>query len=225
LRNYPKLLTPTDEFIIVVVAAFGVPLVVNFYIVLFVHYTVPVITEAGLHALLIDEPIILLGLAAFLYARDWTLETVGLLPSLKETLLGVGLAFVIAFVTMALSMLLAMAGLARPSAAHVVAGPFSPITIIAVSILNPIFEESLLSGYVVTALRRRTTWKIAVAVSVTLRALCHVYQGYAVVFIVIFGFVLAAWYARYGRLWPLIVAHVFYDFFPLMAYQNQGTPS
>jgi CAAX protease family protein len=87
-------------------------------------------------------------------------------------------------------------------------------------VLNPIFEETLLSGYVVTALKRRTSWKIAVAVSVTLRALCHVYQGYAVIFIVIFGFVLAAWYARYGRLWPLIIAHVFYDFFPLMAYQG-----
>jgi len=215
LRKYLKLLTPTDEFIIVVVAAFGVPLVINVYVVFFAQYTAPVITEAGLHSLLIDEPIILLGLAAFLHARDWTLETIGLLPSLKETLLGIGLAFVIAFVTMAFWLTVTLVGLSRPATPQVVAGPFSPITIIAVSILNPIFEESLLS-----ALRRRTTWQIAVAGSIVLRALCHIYQGFGVIFIVIFGFVLAAWYARYGRLWPLIVAHVFYDFFPLMAHQG-----
>ena len=220
MRKYLKLLTPTDEFIIVVVAAFGVPLVINVYVVFFAQYTAPVITEAGLHSLLIDEPIILLGLAAFLHARDWTLETIGLLPSLKETLLGIGLAFVIAFVTMAFWLTVTLVGLSRPATPQVVAGPFSPITIIAVSILNPIFEESLLSGYVVTALRRRTTWQIAVAGSIVLRALCHIYQGFGVIFIVIFGFVLAAWYARYGRLWPLIVAHVFYDFFPLMAHQG-----
>ena len=104
--------------------------------------------------------------------------------------------------------------------AQVVAGPFSAITIIAVSILNPIFEESVLSGYVVTALKRRTTWQVAVAASVALRVLCHIYQGFGAIFIVLFGFVLAAWYVRYGRLWPLIVAHVFYDFFPLMAHQG-----
>jgi len=220
LGRYLKLLTPTDEFIIVVVAAFGVPLVINVYVAFLAQDTAPVITEAGLHSLLIDEPIILLGLAAFLYARDWTLETIGLLPTPRETLLGIGLAFVIAFVTMAFWLTVTLVGLPRPATPQVVAGPFSPLTIIAVSIVNPIFEESLLSGYVVTALQRLTTWQIAVAGSIFLRALCHIYQGFGVIFIVIFGFILAAWYARYGRLWPLIVAHVFYDFFPLMAHQG-----
>ena len=220
MGRYLKLLTPTDEFIIVVVAAFGVPLVINVYVAFLAQDTAPVITEAGLHSLLIDEPIILLGLAAFLYARDWTLETIGLLPTPRETLLGIGLAFVIAFVTMAFWLTVTLVGLPRPATPQVVAGPFSPLTIIAVSIVNPIFEESLLSGYVVTALQRWTTWQIAVASSIFLRALCHIYQGFGVIFIVIFGFILAAWYARYGRLWPLIVAHVFYDFFPLMAHQG-----
>ena len=123
-------------------------------------------------------------------------------------------------VVLALWLALKLVGLPRPAAPQVVAGPFRPLTIVAVSLLTPIFEESLLSGYVVTALRRRTTWQIAVAGSIVLRALCHIYQGFGVIFIVIFGFVLAAWYARYGRLWPLIVAHVFYDFFPLMAHQG-----
>ena len=83
MRKYLKLLTPTDEFIIVVVAAFGVPVVVNIYVVFLVRYTAPVITEAGLQSLLIVEPLILLGVAAFLHAMDWKLETIGLLPTLK----------------------------------------------------------------------------------------------------------------------------------------------
>ena len=60
----------------------------------------------------------------------------------------------------------------------------------------------------------------ALAVSVALRALCHIYQDYGVIFIVVFGLVLTGCYARYGRLWPLIVAHVIFDFFPLQAYQG-----
>ena len=220
LRKYLKLLTPTDEFIIVVVAALGVTLFVNFYVILFAERGVPVITEAGLRTLLIDEPVILLIVATFLWARDWTFETIGLLPSLKETLFGVGLALVIAFVGMAVWFVIALVGLPRPAAPEVAAGPFNQITILAVSMLNPIFEESVLCGYIVTALKRRSTAQMAVAVSVALRALCHLYQGFGLVFIVIFGVVLAWWYARHGRLWPLIIAHVMYDFFPLQAYQG-----
>jgi len=220
LRKYLKLLTPTDEFIIVTVAAFGVPLVINAYIVLVGWQTAPVITEAGLRSLLIDEPIVLLIIAIFLHARDWTLETIGLLPSLKETLLGVGLAFVIAFLSMALWFVVSLVGAPQTATEKIVAGPFNPLVVIAVSVLNPIFEETILCGYVVTALKRRASWKVAVVASVLLRSLCHVYQGYAMIYVVVFGVVLAVWYARKGRLWPLIVTHVAYDFFPLLAYQG-----
>ena len=56
------------------------PLVLNIYIVFFAEYTAPAITEAGLRALLTDEPVILLIVGTFLWARDWTFETIGLLP-------------------------------------------------------------------------------------------------------------------------------------------------
>jgi len=43
-----------------------------------------------------------------------------------------------------------------------------------------------------------------------------------------FGLILTYWYARRGRLWPLIVAHVVFDFFPLLPYAKSlteaGTP-
>jgi membrane protease YdiL (CAAX protease family) len=218
LRNYPKLLTPTDEFIIVIVTALGATLVANVLFVLYAERAGPAITEAALYRLLTVEPILLLLIGGFLYARDWTFETVGLLPTLKETIIGVGLAFVIAIGAIAVWQVVLLSGW-RPPARAIVGGQLSAVTIIAVSVLNPIFEESIFSGYIVTALKRRTTGLTAVAVSVGLRALCHIYQGYGVIFIVVFGVVLAVWYARYGRLWPVIVAHVFYDFFPLLAYQ------
>ena len=220
MRKYLNLLTPTDEFIVVIVAALGATFVAN---VLYVFFPLPsqtAISEDALHELLVIEPIILVLVGWFLYARGWTLDTIGLLPSLKDTIFGVGLAFVIEFGSIAVWLVWTQLGLPSPTTSGAIAGPFNPITIIAVSVLNPIFEEIVLSGYVITALKRRTTWQIAATASVALRALCHIYQGSAIVYMLVFGIVLAWWYARYGRLWPLIIAHVVFDFFPLLAYQG-----
>jgi membrane protease YdiL (CAAX protease family) len=97
------------------------------------------------------------------------------------------------------------------------AGPIDPLVVIAVSIVNPIFEEALLCGYMVTALKGRAHWGIAAGLSIGIRILCHVYQGIVgIIFIVPFGLIFTWWYWRYGRLWPLIVAHVLFDFIALL---------
>jgi membrane protease YdiL (CAAX protease family) len=56
-------------------------------------------------------------------------------------------------------------------------------------------------------------------ISAAIRLLYHLYQGPLAFFgIVPFGLVVAGWYARSGRLWPVIVAHAIGDFIALVGY-------
>ena len=85
--------------------------------------------------------------------------------------------------------------------------------VIAISIVNPLFEEFFVSGYLITTLKH---WKdpwFAINVSVTVRLLYHLHQGPSgLVTIIPLGVVFAQWYVRTGRLWPLVIAHALFDF-------------
>ena len=91
--------------------------------------------------------------------------------------------------------------------------------IVAASIVNPIHEELFVTAYLVTALKElRSPW-FAINTSVVIRLTYHLYQGgQGVVGVIAIGLVFAWWYARNGRLWPLVVAHAVFDFVGLMAY-------
>jgi CAAX protease family protein len=111
-----------------------------------------------------------------------------------------------------------------PYVARVAAGQafvtpgLSVALVLAVSIVNAIYEELFVCGYVVTALRERQGFWTAVNVSIAIRLLYHLYQGpIGVISIIPLGFVFTYWYGRKGRLWPLIVAHAIFDFVGLLA--------
>jgi uncharacterized protein len=96
----------------------------------------------------------------------------------------------------------------------------SLINIMAVSIINPCFEEILVVGYVITTLRQVKGETYAVNISVAIRLLYHLYQGpLAVMSIVPLGLIFAYWYARKENLWSVIMAHALFDFFGLYSYQ------
>lgn len=91
-------------------------------------------------------------------------------------------------------------------------------SIAAVSLVNPCFEELLVLGYVVQALRKRFGLTTAANVSIAIRLLYHLYEGpLAVIPIAIFGLVATVVYVRMGRLWPVIVMHAVLDFVGLTA--------
>jgi len=91
-------------------------------------------------------------------------------------------------------------------------------SIVAVSIFNPFFEELLVLGYVVQAMRKRFGLVTAMNVSLAIRLLYHLYQGPLVVIpIAIYGLVATLVYVRMGRLWPVIVMHAILDFVGLIS--------
>jgi membrane protease YdiL (CAAX protease family) len=90
----------------------------------------------------------------------------------------------------------------------------SDIVIIAVSILNAVFEELLWLAYGVTALSRRIGLRRACIISVLMRTVVHVYEGpLAILGVLPIGIVFTLYFARTRRVWPVIVAHALQDAF------------
>jgi len=84
---------------------------------------------------------------------------------------------------------------------------------LALASVNPLFEETFAVAYVVRALEPRRGIAAAIVVSALIRALYHTYAGLAwgaVMFL--YGLVHASVYARWRRLWPLVVAHAVANF-------------
>jgi membrane protease YdiL (CAAX protease family) len=90
----------------------------------------------------------------------------------------------------------------------------SNAVIIAVSILNAVFEEFLWLAYGVTALTRRIGLRRACIASIVLRTSVHAYEGpLAVLGVLPIGIVFTVYFARTRRVWPVIVAHALQDAF------------
>jgi membrane protease YdiL (CAAX protease family) len=166
----------------------------------------------------------LAALASFLFFRGWTLQRIGLNARLLDTAIGLLLAVASA---LAANLAVLIAAGFRPDFLEAANNPafvtpgFDAGTVLAASALNGLFEEVFLCGYVITVLKERRGFWTAINVSVAIRLSYHLYQGpIGVLQIVPVGLIFGYFYARTGRLWPLVVAHVLVDFLSLMAYTN-----
>jgi membrane protease YdiL (CAAX protease family) len=84
--------------------------------------------------------------------------------------------------------------------------------LVAMSIVNGIYEEVFLLGYLQRALEGFGA-AFAVGVSLLVRLLCHLYQGPSgALYVLGFGLVLSLYFLRTGKLWPVAFAHIFADF-------------
>jgi membrane protease YdiL (CAAX protease family) len=140
--------------------------------------------------------------------------------SARDLLLGVALTAVSYLVLIALwQMVSAIVPGVVNDTDSLVKPDLSLATVLLVSTINPLFEEIFVCGYVISALARTRGLSFAINVSKAVRLAYHLYQGTAgVVNIIPLGFIFAYWYARTGRLWPVIVAHALFDFLALVSY-------
>jgi len=175
-----------------------------------------VFTNAELLATIIFEVIQLGFLSWFLRIRGWTFEKFGLGFSWRATAVGV--------VLMAVTYGLALG--AEYSAqiifnydleAAAVRAPkadpnLSMQLVFLVSVVNGIFEELFVTGYIITALTASRGMWMAINVSVVVRLLYHLYQGpIGIMTVVPMGLLYGYVYSRTRQLWPLMVAHVLLD--------------
>jgi len=160
----------------------------------------------------------------FLRVRGWTLAKFGLSVTARETLWGLGLFAGVWALTIAVQV---VAQLAFGFDMHAAMGRYPKVgnlgmqVVFVASAVNGVFEELFVAGYVITVLRQlRGVWT-AVNVSTALRMLYHLYQGpLGLITVVPMGLLFGHVYARTGRLWPLMLAHVLLDIVGLALASN-----
>jgi uncharacterized protein len=208
------------EFLVVVTWAFGLPIFASIMSLGAPGSSAPVFTNAELLGTIIFEVIQLGFLAWFLRIRGWTLEKFGLSFSWRGTAAGV--------VLLALTYALVMGAQqiaevifdydieAAAARAPKVDPSLSMQLVFLVSVVNGIFEELFVAGYIITSLTARRGMWMAINVSVVVRLLYHLYQGpIGVLTAVPMGLLYGYAYARTHQLWPLLVAHVLVDLISL----------
>lgn len=206
LQGYVRSLSPTAEFCIVVGVAFALPVASSLAILLTSTPTSgPVqFTEADLRLLVVEEALLLVLLGWFLRVRGWSVEHFAPYPSGRELAMALGLT-VAGFLAWALPW-----GAFGPGGDGAAAGGagLSWPGILAVSIINPLFEELFLCAYMLPFLAYRRGPGVAIAVSLLVRLSFHTYQGpVGLLAIGLLGLVFSVFYLRTQRLWPVLIAH------------------
>ncbi|WP_369914909.1 CPBP family intramembrane glutamic endopeptidase [Xanthomonas sp. NCPPB 3005] len=207
------------ELLAVVAIALGLPIYWSFSAVL-APTGEPSFSEASLWGMVLYELLVLALLVPVLWFRGWTPQVLGLHWRGRDIRPAIGLLIACIVACYPLNWLGAgMAEAVNPSMDAMVVGKLSLTAVVAVSLLNPIFEEVFVCAYVIRVLQRSHSPAFAVNVSVAIRASYHLYQGpVGAISLVVVGLILGWWFARTGRLWPAIIAHGLMDLLALMAY-------
>ena len=204
-QEYAKALSPAAEFCIVVGGAFALPVASSLWanIALSPEQAVQV-TNVDIEYLVIQEVIVLSALIWFLRLRGWSVEHFPAYPPWRELVQALGLTLAAYLVWVGPWMLLNPAAAAAPA----VNSELRWGHILAVSIINPLFEETILCAYMIPFLAQRRGLAVAMAVSLVVRLSFHTYQGaLALPSIALFGLVVSGYFARTRRLWPVLIAH------------------
>jgi membrane protease YdiL (CAAX protease family) len=210
------------EFTLVIGIAFGQFIVFSIASLLAGPGTGSRMFDTGhLAYLLVYESVAGSIVALILWRNGWRLRDFTLQPSLTATGQGIGLAcagWLVYYVAAILAHALFGGSIGDRVAEddQLVLGGAAPLLILLVSLLNPLFEEILVCGYVIEALRNRLGVVAAINVSTTLRVLYHVYQGpFAFLWVAMLGLLFSYAYVKWRRLWPVVVAHAIHDYVAL----------
>jgi uncharacterized protein len=221
LKARIEALTPTAEFAVVVSIAFGLFTAGSLRHVLY-DYGKPAITTGHLRSVFAYEVVALPVLWFFLRQRNWTLARLSVNPLGRDIPVGVGLSvvtYIAYYVSWQLAVLAAPDLMRSVYSMPLVVERLDIAWVTLVALLNPIFEETFLCGYVVNSISTVRSPTVAVNVSIGIRVLYHLYQGpLAVVGVLPVGLVFTWYFARTRRLWPVIVAHAIFDFLGLARY-------
>ncbi|HEX8408883.1 MAG TPA: CPBP family intramembrane glutamic endopeptidase [Thermoanaerobaculia bacterium] len=147
-----------------------------------------------------------------LRARGWKLSDFGLRVTMPQTIAGMLLLIGANFVISALYELVRFATNTDPGVATTFQDKLTWPVLIALTLINPLYDELFLVAYNVIAAKEHGA-AFAITLSAAVRFLCHIEQGpITTVTILPLGLLFAFVYWRWRLLWPLIVAHGVMDF-------------
>jgi uncharacterized protein len=211
-QRWLRSLSPKAEFILVVGIGVGY-FVVDGLLELFHLDGAPLFVALPIPSLWIYQLPVIGVVAWILAARGWRLVDLGKKPTVAGGLLGVPLAvtaYGAYYVLWILAPPIAMPGTGQRIALDMADVPLQ--NVVAAALVNSLFEELIVVGYVMTAARKQASVWTAINISVAIRLSYHLYQGIAgVLSILPMSYIFAYWYARQRSLFPLIVAHAILD--------------
>ena len=168
--------------------------------------------DASLIWLIVTE--LVLGSLALvvLRARGYVLSELLPTPTWRGCGLGLLLYVVAAFAWSAVAHLFPLSELARQPVAEMVSERHVTLpVIIALGMVNGLYEETALLGYLQRGFRAAGA-SFAIGLSVLVRVLYHLYQGpIGALSMLVYGIVVGLFYWRTGKLWPAVFAHTLAD--------------
>jgi len=211
MKSFIRNLSARGEFCLILLIGFG-PLILIFQLPTALQSKHLELTTGGVLLFPLVELVILVPLLWIGRIRGWSVATFDFRISWKGTAGGV-LLFVVAYgvcngVTMG-------AQIIHPEQSPFTVGRLAVLAVLLISIINPVFEEVLETGYFIHSLQRFGMWP-AVLASALFRGLLHLQFGInAALGLFAFGVIFGFAYWRWRQLWPLIVAHSLTDMLAL----------
>lgn len=207
---------PAFEVLAIMAICFGWSMLASFVAVSAGFHNAPF--SDGMFASMIATELILGAVALLvLRARGYAISEFFPSPTLTGCLIGVALY---AAAVVACSLVIAPFGAtayeAQPIHDMVAQARPSLSMLVAVGMVNGLYEEMFLLGYLVRGFAKRDP-SLALGMSLLVRLLYHLYQGpIGALSVLVIGFVFGLFYLRTGRLWPVVFAHTVADILPFM---------
>jgi uncharacterized protein len=176
----------------------------------------PTSTDASLLGIVFAELLFGAIALAVLRSRDYPLSTLVPAPTWR----GCGYGFLLLITTSItcgiVFQLFPTMDYARQPIVEMMSGAeFSMLTVVLLSVINGIYEETFLLGYMYNATKHSGPI-FAIGLTLLVRVLYHLYQGpMGAISVLVFGLILSVFYWRTGKLWPVVFAHILADVFAL----------
>ncbi|HEX9985510.1 MAG TPA: CPBP family intramembrane glutamic endopeptidase [Thermoanaerobaculia bacterium] len=208
MRERLAALSPAIEILLVNGVCFAIPIATSIYAIA-THKRVFEFSNGEAFSMVVIELLSLSVAGSILAARGWRIADMHILPTLPMTLGGIAITMAYLFGLGILGALFQSAGIPLEVVKFEVTASIAAIII--VSLVNAVFEESILTGYNLRAMATEGA-AFAISVSTFIRFLYHMYQGpFAASAMLLLGVLAGAVYWRWRRLWPIVFAHATLD--------------
>jgi uncharacterized protein len=147
--------------------------------------------------------------------RGWSIRQLGFRPSWRLTAMGILLFAALLVILFGVYVAIDTFAPSSLNNRNTVAIELSFMGILTTSIINPLFEETLVCGYIIHRLANKGAI-VAISFSAFVRFLYHTYQGPASLGALVMGLMFGYLFWRYRQLWPLIIAHGLIDLLALL---------
>lgn len=177
-----------------------------------------VISAGDLYGLAAHEIIVGALVLGFLIVRGWRFSelgfTRGALADVRDTVLLYAATFLVSWGMWTL----AKPYLPEPPTPNFDGAGVSIVGVVVFSLINAAFEEIFVAAYLINAWRTMPFW-LLVSTSAFLRLSYHSYQGvWGVLLVLPMGLIFASYFAKRGRIAPLIAVHAALDVLAFLPY-------